>query len=222
MKSLLVLAFACVLPAPAAADCAMMGLAPQVLTAPDAALATDGGVVVASMSVERGHLADGDVAIQPAWRFVAASGTLRPAIQSLAPGLAVYRTTTAEPVELRDGAGGVRIEVTRAGEQPRLAAPKVKTLRYDAPISRRSVQRVEVTLDGEPPPGALALVLADAKGRPRSWGTVAGTVLYPYNQRACDAMPNGTIPSRTGDRVTLFWVDAHGRKSASTRPLRIR
>lgn len=220
MKAVLLLA--ALIPAHAAsADCALVGLVPKVLTKPDAVLAPDGGVVVGAVSADRGPLDSGDIAVQPSWKFVVPMGTITPAIDSLAPGLAVYRTS-ADTVELKDAGGTSLVKVTRTGKRDKLAAPKVKSLRFDAPISRRSIKRVEVTLDGAAPAGAIALVLADAKGAPKSWTLVAGSVFYPYLQRDCVALPNGTVPSGKGDKVTLFWVDEHGRKSAFTKPMTIK
>ena len=220
MKTLLVaLLF---LPAVADADCALMGLAPQVLSKPDVALPVDGGIVVGAVSIDRGSLASGDVAVQPAWKFVVPMGTITPVIDTLAPGLAVYRAST-DNLELVDDKDTSLAKARRSEtKRDKLAAPKVKTIKYDAPMSRRSIKRVEVTLDGGPPPGAIALVLADAKGTPKSWGPVAGSVFYPYLQRDCLTLPNGTVPSGKGDKVTLFWVDEAGRKSAYTKPMTIK
>jgi hypothetical protein len=221
MKTLLVLS-ALLVPAHAAADCALMGLAPKVLSAPDVALAADGGIVVGAVSEDRGALEDGDVAIQRAWTFVVPKGTITPAIESLAPGLAVYKTS-ANAFELRGDNDEVLAKATRSdARRDKLAAPKVKSIRYDAPMSRRSIVRIEVTVDGGAPAGAIALVLADAKGKAKSWGPATGAVFYPYLQRDCMVLPNGTVPSKKGDKVTLFWVDEHGRKSAFTKPLTIK
>lgn len=200
----------------------MLGLVPKVLTKADAVLAPDGGVVVAAVSQDRGPLASGDIAVQPAWKFVVPMGTITPAIESLAPGLAVYRTS-ADNFELKDDTGTSLVKATHGpAKVDKLAAPKVKSIKYDAPISRRSIQRVEVILDGPPPPGVIALVLADAKGAVKSWGLADGSVFYPYLQRDCFVLANGTVPSRRGDKVTLFWIDEHGRKSAFTKPIAIK
>jgi hypothetical protein len=220
MKSVLV-GLALLLPLDARADCAMLGLVPKVLTKPDATLAPDGGVVVGAVSQDRGPLDSGDIAMQPRWTFVVPMGTITPAIESLAPGLAVYKTS-ADNVELRDETGAVLAKATHGAAVDKLAAPKVKSIKYDAPMSKRSIQRIEVMLDGAAPPGVIALVLADAKGTAKSWGPVAGSVFYPYLRRDCLALPNGTVPSGKGDKVTLFWVDEHGRKSAFTKPMMIK
>ncbi|MDQ3339227.1 MAG: hypothetical protein M4D80_29035 [Myxococcota bacterium] len=220
MKSLALLVL--LIPAQASADCALMGLVPKVLTADAAVLAPGGGIVVGAVSEDRGSLESGDIAIQKAWTFVVPKGTITPAIESLAPGLAVYKTS-ADAFELKNEKGDVLATATRTDtKRDKLAAPKVKTLKYDAPMSRRSIVRVEVTVDGGAPAGAIALVLADAKGTPKSWGPTAGSVFYPYLQRDCLTLPNGTVPSKKGDKVTLFWVDAHGRKSAFTKPMTIK
>jgi hypothetical protein len=220
MKSLALLVL--LLPAPAAADCGLMGLVPKVLSADNSVLAPDGGVVVGAVSEDRGPMDDGDIAIQKAWTFVVPKGTITPAIESLAPGLAVYKTS-ADAFELKNEQGDVLATATRAGtKREKLAAPKVKTIKYDAPMSKRNIIRIEVTVDGGAPAGAIALVLADASGKPKSWGPAAGAVFYPYSHRDCLTLPNGTVPSRKGDKVVLFWVDAHGRKSAFTKPMTIK
>lgn len=210
------------IPAQAAADCALVGLVPKVLTKPDAVIAADGGIVVGAVSEDRGPMESGDIAVQPTWKFVVPKGTITPAIETLAPGLASYRASY-EVLELHDDKGATLAKVDKiADPRAKLDAPKVKTIKYDAPMSRRSVVRIEVTLHGAPPAGVIALVLADAKGTPKSWGPASGAVFYPYLQRDCLTLPNGTIPSRKGDKVTLFWVDGSGRKSAFTKPMTIK
>ncbi len=222
MRNMLALIAVLALAPYAAADCALMGITPKVLTKPDAVLASDGGIVVGAIPEDRGKLEDGDIAVQPTWRFVVQRGTITPAIESLAPGLAVYRTS-ADAFQLKNDKAETLSSVTRtADKRAMLTAPKVKSIKYDAPISRRSIVRIEVTLDGTAPAGVIALVLADAKGKPKSWGPTDGAVYYPYSQRDCFALPNGTVPSKKGDKVTLFWVDEHGRKSAFTKPMTIR
>lgn len=221
MKALVLISLLA-LPVDAAADCALLGLVPKVLTAPDAVLAQDGGVVVGAVSEDRGSLENGDLAVQPAWKFVVPRGTITPTIDSLAPGLAVYRASY-DTLELHDDKGDVLAKHDKISDKrDKLPAPKVKTIKYDAPMSRRSIVRIEVTLDGAPPAGVIALVLANAKGAPKSWGPATGTVFYPYLQRDCLVLPNGTKPSKKGDSVTLFWVDGSGRKSAFTKPMTIK
>ena len=220
MKALLALLV--VIPASANADCGMMGLLPKVLSAPDVALAADGGIVVGAVSEDRGPLEDGDIAVQKTWKFTVPRGTITPSIDSLAPGLAVYKTS-ADAFTLENDKGDVLAKATRTDDKrAKLAAPKVKTIKYDAPMSKRSIVRIEVTVDGGAPAGAIALVLADAKGKPKSWGPVSGAVFYPYLQRDCLTLPNGTLPSKKGDQVTLFWVDESGRKSTFTKPMTIK
>jgi hypothetical protein len=81
---------------------------------------------------------------------------------------------------------------------------------------------VSVELDGDVPAGALALVMTDGKGVPKSW-TIArgGTTLTPYSSPDCVALPNGTRPSKAGDQVALFWLGADGRVSPATKPVAI-
>src|SRR5687767_3216314 len=78
-------------PATAAADCALMGLAPKVLSQPDTVLAPEGGFVVGAVSIDRGSLEDGDIATQVSWKIKGPKDSIVPMIETIAPGLAVYR-----------------------------------------------------------------------------------------------------------------------------------
>ena len=216
---------AILVPATVHADCAMWGLAPKVLTPANGIVATDGGIVVAAVAEARADLAPGDPAVQGGWRLRIGGSLVKPPIDKLAPGLAVYRAAVANSykLELEDDKHAVVASVRPArvaGDA--LAAPKLRRVWFETLTVKRGGTRVGVELDGAVPTRAVALVLADAQGTPRSWTLVDGSAtLYPYLTGDCRALPNGTLPSKAGDKVTLFWVDDAGRKSAASKPVEI-
>jgi hypothetical protein len=220
------LAIAAILvPATAHADCAMWGLAPKVLTPANGVVASDGGIVVAAVAESRGDLAPGDAAVQTGWRLRVGGSLVKPPIDKLAPGLAVYRAAVANSykLELEDEKHAVVATVRPARDGgDALAAPKLRRVWFDKLTGKRGGTRVGVELDGGTPAHAIALVLADAQGTPRSWALVDGSpTLYPYVTGDCRALPNGTIPSKPGDKVTLYWIDDAGRKSPASKPIEI-
>src|ERR1043166_9722101 len=85
------------MPSAAAGDCAAVGLATTVVTRPGAAVASDGGILVASTYEARGSLEHGDRAVHPEWRVRAGKTLIAPKIDFLAPGLAVYRVEITSP-----------------------------------------------------------------------------------------------------------------------------
>lgn len=205
------------------ADCAVMGLAPKVVSAPDTITPADGGVVVAAVSEERGSLDPGDPAVQSSWRMRIGADLIKPPIDMIAPGLAVYRIAAANTfkVELVDGKQQVLASVrTKRSSGDPTPAPKIKRAWFVERHSRHGGAAVTVELE-DAPAGMIALVLADDKGKPRSWTLAGGTVLSPYAQADCAPLPNGTVPSKAGDKITLFWVDAMGRASLASKPITV-
>ena len=208
--------------ADAGAECASSGLVPRVLTPASTVVPGDGGIVVAAITERSGKLDPGDAAVQPGWRLRVGSDTIKPPIATIAPGLAVYRVAVANAYDakLEDDHHAVIVTVKparRGGDA--LAAPAIKRIWFAEQQSRHGGSSVTVELAGDAPTGVVALVLADAKGTPRSWTVAGGTTLSPFSSPDCAALPNGTIPSKAGDKVTLFWLGADGRVSPATKPL---
>jgi hypothetical protein len=216
LRSLTLLAALSMFPARGEVTCAMRKLVPAVLTPPDSAIPIEGGVVVGAVHVSGERHAVGDVAVQAGWRFVIEGATLAPKIESLAPGLAVYRLpATATRVQLRDG-DAVLVKIAFGEDKPlALAAPKIKTIAHTAGRGTSSFEEIEVSLGEAVPPGAVALVLADAKGQPRSWGRVdaGGTSAKVYYRSRCQPLRKGSVESVPGDQVTVYWIDRAGRRS---------
>jgi len=207
--------------AAADAKCAMMGLAPEVLTPAGATIVPGGGIVVGVADAPRGDLGEGDASNQPGWRLRIGARGVTPTVIALAPGLSVYRvpggTAGATLIDDRRATvGSIQVGTKTAV----LAAPRVKRITYDSGQGRRPFAEVSVELVGGVPAGAIALVIADAKGKARSWGrvTTGKTAVLGYDRKRCRVLANGTVESRSGDKVTVFYVDASGRTSPRSRP----
>ncbi|CAN5922569.1 hypothetical protein BH11MYX3_BH11MYX3_08710 [soil metagenome] len=203
--------------APASAKCAMSHLRPKVITT--APVASGGGILVATEQVSYDVSDRGD-ATQPTWRF--AGTQTAPTIDIIAPGLAVYRLPAgARSVKLVAGKTTIATAATSTAKPATLAAPKVRSIRHDQSLGRRASAFTRVTLDGAVPAGMVALVLADAKGTPRSFGLIerdpAATEITVYAHSRCGVVPNNTIESSIGDKVTLMWVDQSGRVSPASK-----
>lgn len=206
----------------AGADCAVSGLEARVLTPAATVVPVDGGIVVGAFNASRGKLDPGDAAVLPGWRLRVGNDVVKPQIKQIAPGLAIYRVAVANAFDakLEDDQHAVvaTVKPARRGGDP-LAAPAIKRISFVDQHNRHSSTRVTVELAGDAPAGAIALVLADAKGAPRSWTVAGGTTLSVFATSDCAVLPNGTVPSKAGDKVTLFWLGADGRVSPATKPL---
>lgn len=223
---LLVLAAAFVVPPPAAAaDCAPADLQTVVITRQDAAVPADGGILVVSTAGGTRTPEKNAEAVRPTWKLRAGASSSAPKIDVYAPGLAVYRLGAVKgAAELLDDDGKAVVKVTPdPAKAAPLAAPNVKKIEYLATLSRRSWQRIEVTLDAAPPAGTYAIVIADAKGKGVSWSAVnaGSTQQFPYTHSDCGVVPNGMSVSSPGETVSVFFVDGAGRRSAASKPLKL-
>jgi len=220
LASLLALAALVVSSSPVAAKCAMSHLRPSIVTS--APIVAGGGIVVATVQARYDETDEGD-AVQPTWRLDLGGTQSAPKIDVLAPGLAVYRVpSTAGAASLVAGKT-VLTEVTTSKDKPAaLAAPTITSIVHTRTLGRRASAFTTVTLAAAPPAGMVALVLADAKGKPRSFGLVDGsTEVTVYAHHRCGVVPNNTVESRPGDKVTLFWVDQSGRLSPASKVVTI-
>ncbi len=209
--------------APVAAKCAMSHLRPKPITT--GPVVAGGGIVVATEEVSYDVADQGD-AIQPTWQFAIGGTKSKPKIELLAPGLVVYRlptTTASASVKLVAGKTTFATATLSNAKPTALAAPKVTAVRHDRTLGRGSSAYTRVTLDGAPPAGMVALVLADAKGTPRSFGLIAdaSNEITVYAHSRCGVVPNNTVESSVGDKVTLVWVDQSGRMSPASKILTV-
>jgi hypothetical protein len=213
------LLFAVLASSPADAKCAMSHLRPTVVTT--GGIIAGGGFLVATVQAPYDVKDEGEAA-QPTWQVEAGGTKFLPTIDTLAPGLVVYRVPMAGDAVLLDGATVVAKLTATKGNPAPLAAPKVKAIRHDKRLGRRASAYTKVTLDGAPPAGAVALVLTDAKGTARSYGLVeSDTEITVYAHARCGVVPNNTIESKSGDKVKVFWVDQSGRVSAPSKAITI-
>lgn len=213
---------------PVDAKCAMDNQAWSVVTVKVDVPADGGGIVVATLSVPYSTPATGD-ALQKSFGFLTGRDLMQPVITVLAPGLVVYgvRPGTRTTGELVDGTGGVIANLTVTKDKvARLPAPKLKEVVHfdDGPGGTKRTQATTARLDGPAPADAVALVVYNGKNTPKSWGPVETdiTSIEIYSHRRCEVLPNGTLPSKAGDKVMLAWVDKYGRLSAKTKLVTIK
>ena len=214
----------CALAPAADAKCAMMGLEPSVITVSGATIAPDGGILVGAIDAQGGATDPGDAASQAGWRLKLSTRAVQPTLVPLAPGLVLYKLPTdAKGADLIDDKRASVGSVVIGPKIPLLAAPKLRRITYDSGLGRRPFAVVSIELDGAAPAGAVAIVIADAVGKARSWGRIeAGkTTQRGYDRSRCRVLANGTVESKTGERVTVFYVDASGRKSAASKAFTI-
>jgi hypothetical protein len=202
---------------PVQATCAMVPLTTHVVR--DAKVPTGGGLMVTT-GPDGGPKPKGGGwnPVNAAWRF-RSGGTLHvPDIELLAPGLAIYRLPKGvRSAELVDGKTVLGKLTVTADKVALLPAPKVKKLHQTTSYERKgNSTRMVAELVGEPPAGAVALVVADAKVA-RSYGAVGKhhTVVV-YDHHPCTQDPTGTVLSSDGDQLRLYWLDQAGRASPAT------
>lgn len=209
---LIAMAFA---PATVDAKCARMGQRPIVLT-PDVTVpaGSEGGIVIGTEAIGWDQDDEGQAEKAP-WGFITGDDLEQAKVTPLAPGLIVL--TTQQPGTGGERELGTKKAVIRWGKDkvPLLAAPKVRAVTYKVvPGMRGTNERTMIELSADPPAGAVAVILADAKtGKARTWAKAEGRSIAADETRRCAPMPDGTIRSKPGDKVTVRWVDKHGRLS---------
>jgi hypothetical protein len=201
----------------AAGDCAMVEFYPNLITPASTNIGDKGGVVVAQLA-----FANRPKTAATTWRFSGAK--VAPKVISIAPGLDVYQPAATGKLELTDGDGKAMIAVSASGKRAELAAPTVTALKFHENRGRHSSATTIAELSGDPPDGAVALVVFDKDGKARSFGTVVRNAksVTVYSQSDCGGPFKGTIVSRTGDQVKVAWLDAGGVLSKQSAVLRVK
>jgi hypothetical protein len=217
----------------AAGDCAMWGLTAKVLTKANAELPPDGRILVMATPKPNGKLEPGDASIVKSWRFKGSDG--EPTFTSIAPGLAVIHppiNASGRPIggELVDGTKSLVVVKTTDTKRALPAAPVIKNIVLAERMGRRSSSRITVTLEARPL-NLVGVVLTGPDGKPRSFGVfhdysdagkpIGGVQIDVFASQDCQALPNGTVPSKVGEVVTLRFVDDAGRVSAPSKPFKI-
>ena len=209
----------------AAVPCRVIHPSPKVMTPAATEIPSDGGIVLAPW-----HDPDSvtftvtdDAAVQPTWRVRDGKALVKPVIEHLAPGLALYRLPR-NTTEIENDKHAVVFTATRTADAvDRLPAPEIKSVKHEVFRGRRASEHVKARIAGKPPADAVALVVADATKRvPRSWGVPAEDEIWVHSTGDCGQKPKGTLPTTKGDRVVFFWVDAAGRKSKPSKVFVVR
>ena len=208
----------------AAGDCASMPLQAQIVTKAGAEIPSDGGILVATRWTNGPMTGTTEDPVHSGWRLRGKKLTA-PKIDLLAPGLAVYRVTFDGPaaMELEDEDHKIVANVSASKAKPSaIAAPKPRSIVFAATMSRHSSQVATATLTADPPAGASALVIVNAKGQATSWSAVVpGRVQTPYAHQDCAMLPNGSSAPVVGEKVTMFWVMTDGRSSAPSKAIKV-
>ena len=209
----------------AAVPCRVVHQSPKVMTPGTTAIPSDGGVVVASWTDPDSVVirATDDASVQPTWRVRDGKSLVKPVIEHLAPGLAVYRLPRSTS-ELEDDKHAIVFTAKRTADAvDRLPAPKIKSVKHEVFRGRRASAHVIAEVTGTPPADAIALVIADAKKQvPRSWGVAEAGPIWVHSTGSCAMKATGTLPTVKGERVVFFWVDAAGRKSEASKVFVVR
>jgi hypothetical protein len=205
--------------AASAKPCPTMGNFPHPLTRENAEIVEGGGIVVAALPERDDGKPDprGTVA---QWRF----GNKPAKVTHVAPGLDVVATSAAGTLVSKDGDAQVTVKYV-PGATPVLPAPVATKLERDAPehMKHPYVETV-ATLSADPPAAAIAIVAFDRAGKvARSWNTVVqnNREAHIYTSGGCAPLPEGTVDSQVGDEVVLAWLDASGRLSKLSAPIKV-
>jgi hypothetical protein len=191
----------------AASPCALVENHATVLTPDGAAIADGGGVVVGSApDYAREHPDRGEPS---SWKV----GGKAAKVTHVAPGLDVVAATGPATVTAGDGKA---IASVKHGSPAALDAPTLSAVTSTTSQTRHPWTRVDVALAGDPPAGAVALVVFDGTGKTaRSWGAVTGNArsVVVFTQNGCEREPDGTRMTSPDEQVELAWLDASGRLS---------
>lgn len=205
------------LAAPARAEMVCEGgpLPPQTLDGQIRA-AGSGGVIIAANEL-------------PDWRFRDINRLLRPHVEVVAPGLAIYHPPpVADPeLALEDATQVVRARLPRAlvAERP-LDPPALKRVVFiHEPRAERTMVLAEVT--GKVPEGAIGVVVSRVVGAERvamAWNTVrtgAADFALWHSPTVCQPRVASLIMPTVGETVEIRWLDASGRLSEPSRTLTV-
>lgn len=222
----------------ATAKCAMQELVARLLTTPGATIPAGGGVLVGTASHspdDYGRASrDDDPALTVTWKFQADGKPVQVDKVPLAPGLVVYRPkATASTLDVLDAKGGKLGAFKRDAAAPAVTsvvAPRVTKLETVTTNPGRGFRRTTTATVADPiPTDAFAVIVftTDKTPKPISYGLVGRTdpkqrtVIAFADPGRCSFPPKGTMVPPTGTQVTLAWVDAYGRVSKQSAPIKV-
>ena len=206
------------------AKCMRVELAPKIVTPMKAALPPDGGVLVGYTSSTDAERSDADPSVQAGWKTSAALS-----IETLAPGLSVYRTSATGMFTITDAKQKAVGTFTHgAAVKLDLPAPAPSALVLSESEGYRGGKEHEIDATfAAIPTQAVAVVLykvVAGKRTPQSFSLIdrERKAIAVYSEPGhCGWNPPGTsLPAATDD-VALAWVDAYGRLSAPSAALKL-
>jgi hypothetical protein len=214
------------LPDPAGACPPPQPSSPTPVMADGATLIGDGGIVFRQTNDGDGD--GGSHTLRDATTDAAVEGVWR----QLAPGLLLFqpKATGDRDLEIVDGNNKVALTVHQLSAQAVLATPVITSARATASKSTRPPSpmmvlpsKVTIELRNALPASAIALVVTDATD---TWGRVWFTptkdqktfVAQLGGGKSCGG---GMSPIYAGEKITVAWVDAHGRVSPASRPIKV-
>ncbi|MGE3767331.1 MAG: hypothetical protein AB7L94_34075 [Kofleriaceae bacterium] len=158
------------------------------------------------------------------WKFkLANKRAIAPKVKLIAPGLAVV--TLPKGVQagvLVDGERRVAELDAIDEDEPRLDEPEVSAVVMSSTGGKAPSTKVTVHVVGQVPRSAVAIVLANAKGEPMTFGMIEpGQPLVAFETKVCSLVPPDTIEPRVGQKVKAFWVDQFGRVSPRSELVKI-
>lgn len=223
-----------------AAPCRPLHNVARVLTPNDAAIAHDGGVLVMATPETPGDnqvIADGsgDAAQQPTWKLVQRKRNIRTMMTVLAPGLVRYDVVgnNIGAQRLVGPLGKVLISYVRnsaAAKADRVAAPDVSSVESASyGDDRRRTITYTANFGTAAPSGTVAAVIygqdpATSAEQAWRWTVVpqgATTFVIERQGRSCGAPTVGTVALSASSIVSVAWVDASGRLSPRSKPIKI-
>jgi hypothetical protein len=227
MRKLLFLVALALLPDPADASCAYVGMEPVVLTRRDTKLPADGGVLV-GYTHGNDHDDDGGGTDPSDVKWTATNGKAKVTLTrtQLAPGLSVYRPAANVSAFKLAGKtkdhGSYTHEATSAPTA--MPAPVAKAITSRTTEGFRSMTTTTtLKLSTAAPPEAVAIIAYDDTGKPVLYSTLADTHDKILEFEIQETGGHCGVPHPTGEgslagKITFAYVDAFGRLSPKSKP----
>lgn len=219
MRSLAIVA-AVAMPA-IASPCPVTGLDARVMTPAGAVIEDGGGLIVSAVSGVGVYDPKRDPLRPASWHLMGTDPRATATIETIAPGLVVYRLPAGTGAVSLLGGTRTLLTVRRSADRDAslLAAPMPTSIDWSRDLGFRDIHedRIVVHLIGAAPRGAVAMVAYGEDGTPRSWGEVqpnAADVVVFASPGRCQFLPEGVVESQPGQRISVAWLDASGRRSA--------
>jgi hypothetical protein len=228
MRKLLLLVALTLLPTPAEASCAYVGMSPVVLTRRETKLPADGGVLVGYVhSNDNDFEPDGPDPSRVKWTVTNGKATVTLTRTQLAPGLSVYRPAAAVTAFKIAGKtkdhGSFTHETTSTPTA--MPAPVAKAITSKTTEGFRSMTTTTtLKLSTAAPADAVAIIAYDDTGKPLLYSSLADThdkilEFEIYESGGHCGVPHPEGEGSLAGKITFAYVDAFGRLSPKSKPV---